>query len=95
MDENIKKKIERIKEIFVEECGCTPTDENIQNIVRMYTEGPTSCQAEIKRKLEQLEYLLSNPYIYKHWKSAVEPVFEDLKALAKWEMEAREKWWSD
>lgn len=95
MGKNIEAKIERIKKIFAEECGHPPTDENIQNIVRMYTEGPTGYQSEIKRQLKQLEYLLSQPYIYKHWESVVGPVFENLKALAKFEMEDREKWWDD
>ena len=95
MDDNIKRKIERIKRVFTEECGHSPTDENVQNIVKMYTEGPTGFQSEINRQLKQLEYLLSKPYIYKHWESAVEPIFENLKALAKWEMEDREKWWGD
>ena len=95
MEEELKEKVERIKEVYKEECGYYPTDVNIKEIIKMFTKGPTGFQAEIKRKLKQLEYNLKNPYIYKHWDSTVVPIFEDLEALAKGEMEFRGKWWGD
>ena len=96
MTEEIKEKIKRFKKVFVEECGCYPTCENIRETIKMYTEGPTGCQAEIKRQIKQLEYRLSNSsFAYRAWDSDIVPIFESLKALIRFDVESRKKWWGE
>ena len=94
MKEVTKEQVEKFKKVFFENCGYYPTDAMMRKNIKDYIKA-SSYKSSVKQKLKQLKYLLEDPHIYKRWKSSVVPIFEDLEAFAKRELEFRKERWGD